>query len=105
MLVDAEPYSAAPESWTKPTLQGIRLYFAMGFALVAGLIAGAALVAGMPSLGFITANTAMAMALIAINMLAVASIITFTAPRPTRAPQASQQATIAAQNRIDDRQP
>lgn len=84
MNVDAKTYKQTPERRTKLTLQRGNFYFAMGFVLVAGLIAVVGLgVAGISSLGIFTVSTAMAMTAIAITLLALVSFVTLTTLRRT----------------------
>jgi len=87
MNVDPQTSKERPVRRSKFTLQRRRSYVALGFVLVAGLIAVVAFVAGMPSLGYVPASTSVAMASIAIAMLAIASIIMLTTLRPTLSKQ------------------
>lgn len=101
MNVDAKHYKETPERRTKLTLQRGNFYFAMGFVLVAGLIAVVGLgVAGISSLGIFTVSTAMAMTAIAITVLALVSFVTLTTLRRTVGLLSYHENVIAEQARV-----
>ena len=112
MNMDVKTLKETPERRTKLTLQRGNFYYAMGFVLVAGLIAVVGLgVAGLPSLGIFTVGTAMAMGAIAITLLALVSFVTLTTMRRTLGllshhetaigEQASLVAALQAQYQVD----
>jgi predicted flap endonuclease-1-like 5' DNA nuclease len=82
--MDNKSTTETPQTRTKLTLQRGNFYFALGFALLAGLLVVVGLgVLGITSPGWFSISTAFAMAAIAITMLGVVSFLTLTTLRRT----------------------
>ncbi|MEA3137425.1 MAG: hypothetical protein QOC71_1706 [Thermoplasmata archaeon] len=72
------------ETRTESTSKRGNFYFGLGFALLVGLLAVVAFgVFGIPSLGYLSVTTAMAMTAIAITLLAIVSFVTLVTMRRT----------------------